>query len=88
MEKGGALIDGDVYVTWSIPFDGEDSDYRDVEWASGYPKYDMNPDAVKLIADGAVVASNVVHFGAPDYETNIVALAEGNTGGVQAFTPA
>lgn len=80
------IIDGDVYVTWSIPFDGVDSDYWDVEWASGYPKYDMNPDAVKLVVDGTAVATNNVYFNAPDNLNKIVALAEGNTGGVKAYT--
>lgn len=86
MEKGGALIDGDVYVTWSIPFDGEDSEYWDVEWAEGYPKYDMAPDTVKLIADGTQVATNNVQFNAPDNLNKIVAFAEGYTGGVVAYT--
>lgn len=80
------IIGGDVYVTWSIPFDGEDSDYWDVEWAEGYPKYDMNPDKVKLIADGTQVATNNVQYNAPDNLNKIVALAEGNTGGVVAYT--
>lgn len=80
------IINGDVYVTWSIPFDGVDSDNWDVEWASGYPKYDMNPDAVKLVVDGTTVATNNVYFNAPDNLNKIVALAEGNTGGVKAYT--
>ena len=80
------IIDGEVYVTWSIPFDGEDSDYWDVEWAEGYPKYDMNPDKVKLIADGTQVATNNVQYNAPDNLNKIVALAGGNTGGVVAYT--
>lgn len=79
------IINGEVYVTWSIPFDGVDSDYWDVEWASGYPKYDMNPDAVKLVVDGTTVATNSVQFNAPDNLNKIVALAEGNTGGVKAY---
>lgn len=86
MEKGGALIDGDVYVTWSIPFDGEDSEYWDVEWAEGYPKYDMAPDTVKLIADDTTVATNNVQYNAPDNLNKIVAFAEGYTGGVVAYT--
>lgn len=80
------IIDGDVDVTWSIPFDGVDSDYWDVEWASGYPKYDMNPDAVKLVVDGTTVDTNSVQFNAPDNLKKIVALAGGNTGGVKAYT--
>jgi len=80
------IIDGDVYVTWSIPFSGEDSDYWDVTWETGYPKYDMNPDKVVMVIDGEEVAVNLVQFNAPDNLNKIVALAEGFTGGVQAYT--
>ena len=80
------IIDGDVFVTWHINFDENNDEYWDVEWAEGYPKYDMNPTAVKLFADGVEVAENDVRFNAPDDLNKIVAFAEGFTGGVKAYT--
>ena len=80
------IIDGELYVTWSIPFAGSNDEYWTVEWAEGYPKYDMYPDTVKLVADGALVATNEVRFNAPDELNKIVAFAEGSTGGVVAYT--
>ena len=80
------IIDGDVFVTWHINFDENNDEYWDVEWAEGYPKYDMNPTADKLFADGVEVAENDVRFNAPDDLNKIVAFAEGFTGGVKAYT--
>ena len=81
------IIDGTVKnLTWSIPFAGSTDEYWTVEWAENYPKYDMNPDSVKLIVDGEEINSNVVAWNAPDDLNKIVALAEGFTGGVVAYT--
>ncbi len=80
------IIDGDVFVTWHINFGENNDEYWDVEWAEGYPKYDMNPTAVKLLADGVEVAQNDVRFNGPDDLNKIVAIAEGFTGGVKAYT--
>lgn len=82
----GGIIDGDVYVTWHLDFSPVEDSYWNVEWAEGYPKYDMNPTAVKLFADGVEVAENNVQYNAPDNLNKIVALAEGYTGGVVAYT--
>ena len=84
LKNYNGIIDGDVYVTWSIPFDGADSNYWDVEWAKGYPKYNMNPTDVVLYADGEYVAQNIVQFNAPDNLNKIVAFAEDNDG-VKAY---
>ena len=81
----GGIIDGDVYVTWHINFGENNDEYWNVEWAEGYPKYDMNPTAVKLVADGTDVAENNVFFNGPDNLNKIVAIAEGFTGGVVAY---
>ena len=80
------IIDGDVYVTWSIPFAGSTDDYWTVEWMEGYPKYDMNPTKGVMIIDGVAVAENTVQYNAPDNLNKIVAIAEGFTGGVVAYT--
>ncbi|MBQ8431756.1 MAG: leucine-rich repeat domain-containing protein, partial [Clostridia bacterium] len=82
----GGIIDGDVYVTWSIPFAGSTDEYWTVEWAAGYPKYDMNPTKGVMVIDGTPVAESKVQFNAPDDLNKIVALAEGFTGGVKAYT--
>ena len=79
------IIDGDVNVTWNIPFAGSNDAYWNVEWTEGYPKYDMNPTAVKLFSDGVEVAENVVRFNAPDDLNKIVALAEDAAGNVKAY---
>ncbi len=79
------IIDGELYVTWNIPFAPNNDGYWNVEWAEGYPKYDMNPTAVKLFSDGVEVAENVVKFNAPDDLKKIVALAEDAEGNVKAY---
>lgn len=60
------IIDGDVYVTWGIPFNGEDTEYWDVEWYDGNPVVDIVPTKVVLLADGVTVAENEVQMNAPD----------------------
>ncbi len=80
------IIDGDVTVTWNIPFAGSNDAYWNVEWIEGYPKYDMNPTSVKLFSDGVEVAENAVRFNSPDDLNKIVALAEDATGNVKAYT--
>ena len=81
----GGIINGDVYVTWNINFGENNDEYWNVEWAEGYPKYDMSPTLVKLFADGVEVAENDVRFNGPDNLNKIVAIAEGFTGGVVAY---
>ena len=60
------VYDGDVYVTWSIPFDGSDSNYWDVEWYGKNPYVDTVPTKVVLVADDRAVAENIVKLCAPD----------------------
>lgn len=60
------FIDGDVYVTWGIPFNGEDSKYWTVDWYGGNPCVDTVPTKVVLVADGVKVAENEVQMNAPD----------------------
>lgn len=60
------IIDGDVYVTWSIPYDGEDSEYWDVEWFGNNPVVDTVPTKVVLYADGVKVAENDVRMNSAD----------------------
>ena len=60
------IIDGDVYVTWGIPFDGSDSNYWDVEWEPGHPNAKVQPTKVVLYADGIKVAENEVQMNGPD----------------------
>ncbi len=60
------VIDGDVYVTWGIPFDGSDSNYWDVEWYGKNPYVDTVPTKVVLVADDRAVAENIVKLCAPD----------------------
>ncbi len=82
----GGIIDGEVYVTWSIPFAGSTDEYWTVEWAEGYPKYDMAPTKGVMVIDGVAVAESSVAYNAPDNLNKIVAIAEGFTGGVVAYT--
>ena len=79
------IIDGELYVTWNIPFAPNTDPYWNVEWAEGYPKYDMNPTAVKLFSDGVEVAENVIKYNAPDNLKKIVALGEDAEGNVKAY---
>ncbi len=81
----GGIINGNVYVTWNIPFAPNTDAYWNVEWAEGYPKYDMNPTAVRLFSDGVEVSENVVKYNAPDDLKKIVALAEDAEGNVKAY---
>ncbi|WP_458408476.1 InlB B-repeat-containing protein, partial [Anaerotignum sp.] len=60
------IIDGDVYVTWSIPFDGSDSEFWDVEWEAGYPKKEVQPTKVVLLVDDVKVDENDVQMNGPD----------------------
>lgn len=81
------IIDGTYKnLTWNIPFAGSNDPYWTVKWAENYPKYDMNPDTVKLVVDGVEVSKNVVKWSGADDVAKIVALAEGFTGGVVAYT--
>lgn len=71
--------DGSTYVTWNLKFSGT-GDAWTYAWAEGYPKYDMNPDTVKLVVDGTEVATNVVKWSAADDLNKIVAVV-GNEDG-------
>ena len=82
----GGIIDGDVYVTWNIPFAGSNDEYWTVEWAEGYPNVLMTPTKVTMTIDGTEVAESDHRWNGPDDLNKIVALAEGSTGGVKAYT--
>ncbi len=60
------IIDGDVYVTWSIPFAGSTDDYWTVVWEEGHPTAKVQPTKVVLYSDGVKVAENDVQMNAPD----------------------
>lgn len=60
------IINGNVYVTWGIPFNGADSDYWDVEWYGNNPHVDVVPTEVVLVVDGMVVSKNDVQMNGPD----------------------
>ena len=62
----GGIIDGDVYVTWSIPFAGSTDEYWTVQWEEGYPNKNEQPTTVKMIVDGKTVAENEVQMNGPD----------------------
>ncbi len=59
------IIDGELYVTWSIPFAGSTDEYWNVEWLEA-PSKDRQPTTVKLVADGEYVAENTVVMNGPD----------------------
>ena len=82
----GGIIDGDVYVTWNIPFAGSNDEYWDVVWAENYPNINMNPTKVTLTIDGTEVATNDQRWNAPDNLNTIVALAEKNGKFLGAYT--
>lgn len=82
----GDIIDGTVKnVTWSIPFAGSTDEYWTVVWADGYPTATMRPDAVKLIVDGTLVATNDVQFNAPDDLNKIVASTADSSGALTGY---
>lgn len=60
------IIDGDVFVTWSIPFAGSNDEYWTVKWEEGYPTAKVQPTKVVLYSDGVRVAENDVQMNAPD----------------------
>ena len=70
------IIDGNVYVTWHIPFAGSNDSYWDVAWETGYPKYDMNPTKGVMVIDGVKVAENIIKYSGADDINPIVAIAE------------
>ena len=59
------ILDGDVEVTWSINFAGNDTEYWDVEWITR-PSLDNMPAKVELWIDGDKVNEGPVQFNAPD----------------------
>lgn len=80
------IIDGTVKnVTWSIPLAGSTDEYWTVVWADGYPTVTMRPDAVKLIVDGTLVATNDVQFNAPDDLNKIVASTADSSGALTGY---
>ncbi len=62
----GGIIDGDIFVTWSIPFAGSLDEYWTVEWEEGHPTARVQPTNVVLYSDGVKVAENVVQMNGPD----------------------
>jgi hypothetical protein len=62
----GGIIDGDVYVTWSIPFAGSNDEYWTVQWKEGHPNTAQQPTKVALFSDGVKVAENAVQMNCPD----------------------
>ncbi len=62
----GGIIDGDLYVTWSIPFAGSTDEYWTVEWEDGHPTARVQPTKVVLYSDGVMVAENTVQMNGPD----------------------
>ena len=66
------IIDGDVYVTWSINFAGESSDHWTVDWTI-YPRADLLPTTVEQWIDGVKVAEVPVQYNNPDNVNKIVA---------------
>lgn len=59
------ILDGDVEVTWSINFAGDDTEYWDVKWTTR-PSLNNMPKKVQLWIDGALVNEGPVQFNAPD----------------------
>ena len=80
------IIDGDVYVTWNIPFAGSNDEYWDVKWAENYPNLHMNPTKVTMTIDGTEVAEADQRWNGPDDLNPIVALAERNGKFIGAYT--
>lgn len=59
------IIDGDVYVTWSIKLNGESTDYWTMNWAVA-PTKDVQPTKVEMWIDGTKVAESAVRLNSPD----------------------
>ena len=80
------ILNGNVYVTWNIPFAGSNDEYWNVTWAENYPNIEMNPTKVTIAIDGTVVAENNHQWNGPDDLNKIVALAEKNGKFLGAYT--
>ena len=80
------ILNGNVYVTWNIPFAGSNDEYWNVTWAENYPNIEMNPTKVTIAIDGTVVAENNHQWNGPDDLNKIVALAEKDGKFLGAYT--
>lgn len=80
------IINGNVYVTWSMPFAGSTDPYWNVAWAEGYPSINMIPTKVTMTIDGVEVATNNHQFNAADGVAKIVAAAENDGAFVGYYT--
>ena len=79
------IIDGDVYVTWGIPFNGEDSEYWDVEWCGNNPSVDTIPTKVVLVVDGVEVSRNAIQLNGPDNLNKIYAAVTDADGKILSY---
>ena len=79
------IFDGDVYVTWNMPFAGSNDAYWTVEWADNYPNVKMNPTKITVTVDGEVVGENALVWSAADGVAPIKALVEKDGKFVGAF---
>ena len=78
---------GSQTPTWHINFNDLDGD--DEWWIQNWvvtPTFDNFPTKVVLCVDGVDVSEGAVQFNGPDNLNKIVALAEGFTGGLKAYT--
>ncbi len=79
------IIDGDVYVTWSIPLGGSNDGYWNVEWKEGYPNINAQPTSVEMVIDGVSVATNNVRLNGPDDLNKIVAATADSNGMINGY---
>lgn len=79
------IIDGDVYVTWSIPLGGSNDGYWNVEWKEGYPNINAQPTSVEMLIDGVSVATNNVRLNGPDDLNKIVAATADSNGMIKGY---
>lgn len=82
----GGIIDGDVYVSWSIKLDAESNtdEYWDMAW-SIQPTVSMQPNRVEQWVDGVKVAEAVVEPNWSDSIFPVVALVADDDGKILSF---
>ena len=80
------IIDGDVYVTWSIDLDADSNSggYWDMKWITA-PSVDNVPTKVVLCVDGVDVGGGSVQLNAPDNLSKIYVATVDEDGKILSY---
>ena len=82
----GGIIDGDLYVTWSIMLDAEANtdEYWTMTWETA-PTLDLQPTKVVLCADGVDIAESPIYLWGPDNLNKLVAIVTDANGRIVRY---